>query len=390
MTNQPKRSLWQVIIILALALLGCNSIQNYLDSYIATQPTPTATPFSVEENVSELFVSNAQLTVEEITDIQVGIVQIVGSDIPILYQWSASGGEIIEGQNTCCINYQAPADPGSYQITLSVTYGDQIIQRVAVVQVEGPIVTVEPTPTPTPVIPTATPEPTDVPLADAAAYFARAEERYTRRDLAGTLTDYTKAIEMGYQPPADPYYNRGYIYYIEQDYDPAIEDFSKSIELSYDPLSLPYYNRANAYFYTGKNEEAIADYTRAIELEYDPLAYIYNSRGLTYRKIGEYDLAIADYTQAIELEHNPLSWPYYNRANAFYDKEAYDQAIADYTEAINIDPANAGAYLSRGQTYKTIGETSLARLDFNEVLILGNQFQKEEAETQLQELETQQ
>lgn len=389
MTNRSHLLFWKVAVVLALTLSGCSSAQSYLDSYIATQPTPTATPFSVEENVSELFVSNAQLTVEEITDVQVGIVQIVGSDIPIQYRWNTSGGQITEGQNTCCITYQAPADPGSYQIDLTVTYGDQVIQRTAVVQVEGPVVTVEPTATPTPVVPTATPEPTDVPLADAAAYFARAEERYTRREIEGTLADYNKAIEMGYEPPADPYYNRGYIYYSEQEYNQAIEDFSKSIELSYDPLSLPYYNRGNAYFYTGKNEEAIADYSRAIELEYDPLAYIYNSRGLTYRKIGEYDLAIADYTKAIELEHNPLSWPYYNRANAFADKEAYDQAIADYTEAINIDPANAAAYLDRGRAYKIIGEFGLAELDFNEVLLLGNAFQKEEAETEIQELAAQ-
>ncbi|MCB0196377.1 MAG: tetratricopeptide repeat protein [Anaerolineae bacterium] len=389
MTVQTKRSFWQVVLILGLALLGCNSIQSYVDSYVAAQPTPTATPFSVDENVSELFVSNAQLTVEETTDIQVGIVQIVGSNIPIQYQWSASKGIIVDGQNTCCITYQAPADPGSDQITLNVTYGDQVIQRVAVVQIAGPVVTVEPTPTPTLVVPTVTPEPTDVPLEDAAAYFARAEDRYTRRDLDGTLADYSKAIEMGYDPIADAYYNRGYIYYIEQEYDLAIEDFAKAIELNYDPLSLPYYNRANTYFYTGKNEEAIADYTRAIDLEYDPLAYIYNSRGLTYRKIGEYDLAIADYTKAIELEHSPLSWPYYNRANAFADKESYDQAIADYTEVINIDPANAGAYLGRGLVYKTIGESALAKLDFNEVLILGDELQKKEADTYIQELEAQ-
>ena len=386
MADQNKRSFWQIMLILGLTLLGCNSVQGYLDTYIAAQPTPTATPFSVEENVSELFVGNAQLTVGDTTDAQVGVVQIVGAEIPIQYRWTTSGGEITQGQGTCCITYQAPNDPGSYQIALTITYGDQVVQRAAVVQVEGPVVTVEPTPTSTPVVPTVTPEPTDIPLADAAAYFARAEERYTRREMDGTLADYTKAIEMGYEPLADAYYNRGYIYYMQQDYAAAIDDFTKSIELNYDPLGLPYYNRANTYYYTGKNEEAIADYTRAIELEYDPLAYIYNSRGLTYRKIGEYDLAIADYTKAIELEHSPLSWPYYNRANAFADKEVYDQAIADYTEAVNIDPANADAYLARGRVYQTIGETSLAKLDFNEVLILGDDLQKKAAQTQIDEL----
>lgn len=374
---------WLAAIVFLAFLLQCNTLDQYL---AAPPPPPTSVP--VENNISELYLSRTELPPGETADIQVGVIKVVGTEVPLLYDWNVSNGSIVQGQGTCCITYQAPETPGTYQINLTVRYNQETVQRAAAVQVIAPEVPAEPTPTPTLVQPpTVPPEPTDIPLETAEAYFQRAQERYSRREIEGTLADYAKAIELNYQPLSEPTYNLAYIHYTQQDYGPAIEGFTKAIELNYEPLSLPYYNRGNANFYLGKTKEAIEDYTKAIELKHEPLAWLYNSRGLAYRKLGEYDKAIEDYTQAIQLEHDPLSWPFYNRANAFADKGAFDQALIDYTESLKLDPTNANAYFGRAMAYKQLGDTSRALIDFTEAANFGDEFTKQAAQEQIQALE---
>lgn len=374
---------WIILIFLTLSLTQCSDLAGFVST--PTPPPPTDIP--VESSVSQLNTSRDKLETGETTDIQVGLVQIVGADIPIEYEWRTTGGEIAQGQGTCCITYEAPDEPGIYEISLTVKYGDQIVERATELEVTAPPVTVVPTETPTPVVAAETPEPVEEALETAEDYFTRAQDRYTRRDIEGTIVDYDKAIELGYEPLYEPVYNRGYIYYVEREYGQAIEDFTRAIELNYEPLSLPYYNRGNAYYYLGQNEEAIEDYTKAIELGHEPLNWLHNSRGLAYRKVGEYQKAIDDYTQAIQLKHDPLSWPFYNRGNVFAEIQRYDLAIADYTEALKVDPSNAEAYYSRGLAYKALGDVSRAKVDFNEALALGDEYMRKEAEAQLQELE---
>lgn len=380
--SSPHRD-WIAAIVVLIFLLQCNSLEQYLAA-----PPPLPTPVPVENRISDLYLSRTELLAGETADIQVGVVKVVGTEVPLVYDWNISSGSILQGQGTCCITYQAPETPGAYQINVSVRYNQETVQRSAAVQVIAPEIPAEPTPTPTLVqSPTAAPKATDTPLDTAEAYFERAQERYSRREIEGTLADYAKAIELNYQPLSEPTYNLAYIHYTQQDYAPAIEGFTKAIELNYEPLSLPYYNRGNARFYLGKTKEAIEDYTKAIELKHEPLAWLYNSRGLAYRKLKEYDKAIADYTQAIELEHDPLSWPFYNRANAFADKGAFDQALLDYTESLNLDPTNANAYFGRAMAYKALGDASRALIDLGEAANFGDEFMKQQAQEQVQALE---
>lgn len=372
---------WIIVILLSLGLTQCNRLA-------ATPPPPVEIP--IESQVGQLSASRTTLAGGETSEIRVAVVKVLGAEDPFEYQWSTTGGVILAGQGTCCISYQAPDTLGAYEVNLKVTHDNQLIQRTIVFQVTTPpTATVEPTATFTPTPPgepTATPVPTDLPLPDAIAYFQRAEDYYFKRDYERTIADYTKAIELNYDPLSDPYYNRGYVYYVQQDYTQAIADFTKAIELNYDPVSVPYYNRANAQYYRGNSDQAIADYTKAIELNADPLSWVYNNRGLAYRKRGEYDQAIADYTKAIELKHDPPQWPYYNRGNAYADKGDYDRAINDYNEALRLDPSIVDAYYQRGLAYKNKGDLNAAITDFKKVLELANDSLRSEAEAQLQGL----
>lgn len=381
-----KGLLWGLILL----LLGLSL--TYCSNPLAATPPPTV-EIPLESKVGQLSASRTSLAGGETTDVRVAVVKVLGAADPFAYQWSTTGGVILAGQGTCCISYQAPDTPGAFEVHLAVQYESEFVQRTLILQVSAPPTatpTPAPTDTPQPAGPTpepsATPLPTDLPLTDAVSYFNRAQEYYFKRDYERTLADYTKAIELNYDPLNEAYYNRGYVQYVQQNYTPAIEDFSQAIELNYDPIGLPYYNRANAHFYKGNNDQAIADYSKAIELEYDPLSLPYNSRGLAYRKKGEYDNAIADYTKAIELKHEPLIWPYFNRGNAYADKGDYERAISDYGEAIRLDPANANAYYQRGLAYKLKGDTAAASADFQKVMELDQDTLRTDAETQLQEL----
>ncbi|HXV42152.1 MAG TPA: tetratricopeptide repeat protein [Anaerolineae bacterium] len=374
-----KNLLW--ITLLLLSLTHCNRIA-------ATPPPSPEIP--IESQVGQLSANKTALAGGETTDIRVAVVKVLGAEDPFEYQWSTTGGVILVGQGTCCINYQAPDTPGAYEVQLTVRHNNQSVLRSIALQIAPPPTpTAEPTATFTPAPPanpTATPLPTDIPLPDAIAHFQRAEDYYFKRDYERTIADYTRAIELNYDPLSDPYYNRGYVYYVQQDYTQAIADFSKAIELNYDPASVPYYNRANAHYYKGNNDQAIADYTKAIELQADPLSWVYNNRGLAYRKRGEYDLAIADYTKAIELKHEPPQWPFFNRANAYADKGDYDRAINDYNEALRLDPSIVDAYYQRGLAYKNKGDLNAAITDFKKVLELAQDSLRDDAAAQLQEL----
>lgn len=377
-TCQTRRSkvVWLLGLLLSLCLTPCRTV--------SLPSPPTEVP--LDSRVSVLQASRNTLPVKETAELRLDVVKIVNDTAQFQFVWSTTGGQIVAGQGSCCVSYQAPELPGSYQVQVTVAYGNQIVQRAVTLAVVQPTVVVTPSPTPSPAPPTHTPSPLDASLPDATAYYERAGQHYLRRDYERTITDYTKAIELKYDPLSDPYYLRGFVYYVQRQYRQAVEDFNQAIELNYDPVNQVYYDRANAYYYLGRYDQAIADYGKAIELKFEPASQPYNNRGLAYRKKGALEQAIADYTKAIELKHEPLNWPYVNRANAYADQSQYDQAIADYTQALQIDATSVDAYYGRGLAYKNKGDAALAIADFQKVRELDQDYWRQEAEKQLQEL----
>lgn len=371
-----SKVVWLLGLLLSLFVASCRPV--------SLSPPPTEIP--LDSRVSALQSSRSTLPVKETAELRLDVVKIVNDTIQFQFVWNTTGGQIISGANTCCVTYQAPELPGSYQVQVTVAYGNQIIQRTITLVAVEPTVAVTPSPTPSPVPPTNTPSPLDASLPDAKAYYERAGQNYLRRDYERTIADYTKAIELKYDPLSDAHYLRGFAYYLQREYSKAIEDFNTAIELTYDPVNQVYYDRANAYYYLGRYDQAISDYSKAIELQFEPASRPYNNRGLAYRKKGALEQAIADYTKAIELKHEPLNWPYFNRANAYAEQGQYDQAIADFTQALQLDDTSPDAYYNRGLAYKNKGDASQAIADFQKVLQLDQDYWRQEAEKQLQEL----
>ncbi|MFN8456976.1 MAG: tetratricopeptide repeat protein [Anaerolineae bacterium] len=374
--TRRHKIVWLLGLLLSLCLVPCRTV--------SLAPPPTEVP--LDSRVSALQTSRNTLPIKETAELRLDVVKIVNDTAQFQFVWSTTGGQIIVGQGTCCVTYQAPELPGSYQVQVTVAYGNQIIQRAVTLAAVQPTVVVTPSPTSSPVPPTNTPSPLDASLPDAKAYYERAGQNYLRRDYERTIADYTKAIELKYDPLSDPYYLRGFAYYVQREYSKAIEDFNKAIELTYDPVNRVYYDRANAYYYLGRYDQAISDYSKAIELKFEPASQPYNNRGLAYRKKGALEQAIADYTKAIELKHEPLNWPYFNRGNAYAEQGQYDKAIADFTQALQLDSTSVDAYYSRGLAYKNKGDAAHAIADFQKVRELDQDYWRQEAEKQLQEL----
>ena len=65
---------------------------------------------------------------------------------------------------------------------------------------------------------------------------------------------------------------------------------------------------------------------------------------------------------------------YYDRGLAYLKQKnnRYLRAIRDFDEAIKRNPHYIGAYTARGWTYLQIGETALARADFDKAEQLQN------------------
>jgi hypothetical protein len=80
----------------------------------------------------------------------------------LIYSWTADGGKIIRGGNGPAATYKAPTEPGVYNVTVEVKWGDQSMRKTASIKVE-PAQTSAPQPTMAPTAPTQ--QPTAAPQA---------------------------------------------------------------------------------------------------------------------------------------------------------------------------------------------------------------------------------
>lgn len=135
----------------------------------------------------------------------------------------------------------------------------------------------------------------------ANAYFKRGDayDEVGKYELA--ISDYTKAIELKFEPLSPAYNYRGVTYIRMKKYDLAILDFDVSISIN--PNAPAYGNRAEAYYYLENSEQAIASASEAIKIN-SSLAKAYLIRGVAYRQAGNIEQAIADFKMAISLNND--------------------------------------------------------------------------------------
>jgi len=155
--------------------------------------------------------------------------------------------------------------------------------------------------------------------------------------------------------------------------------------------------------YDGKGdyESAINAYRQALEIEPDHYRVLYNI-GVSYLKKGWFHQA----NQALEKSRdvNP-SFPAsrVNLALSYHKQKRYEEAIAEHKEALRLDPENAVSHGDLGRIYMETGLTELALTELNRALriqpiltqalfdratLFGRLGRKEEAEKDLQQLES--
>jgi tetratricopeptide (TPR) repeat protein len=135
-----------------------------------------------------------------------------------------------------------------------------------------------------------------------------AENKYKNRDYLGSLTEYTRAIQL------DPYNAnawccRGVAYYRLGDCHNASIDYTRAIEL--DPnLSIAYYRRGFLHYISKDYGSAIADYNRSIDLNPN-FALAYSNRGYAYRDLYGDQEAVIDWRFAAKLFKEQGNLPKY-------------------------------------------------------------------------------
>jgi len=133
----------------------------------------------------------------------------------------------------------------------------------------------------------------------ALAYFKRGNARKEMGDLAGALSDYTRAIELDAGLP-QVYNNRGNTLKAMGDYEAAIKDYDKAIEI-HPRFAFAYNNRGAAWFLKGALDRAVSDYNKAIKLKPD-YAMAYANRGLVFQMQGDSARAERDFIRCMNLQ----------------------------------------------------------------------------------------
>jgi tetratricopeptide (TPR) repeat protein len=80
--------------------------------------------------------------------------------------------------------------------------------------------------------------------------------------------------------------------------------------------------------------------------------------------------AICDLDNVIEKDEDTHAKYYLGRGRAYACLSMFKEAITDLSIAINIDKDLTDAYLNRGKCAYLIGDTSLAFMDFQKLIIL--------------------
>jgi len=195
------------------------------------------------------------------------------------------------------------------------------------------------------------------------SYHQKADEKYEKRDFAGAIVDYDKALRLN-PKAANLYHSRGCAKLSMFDYEGAIADYNEAIRLN--PKVAAFYgNRASAKSSRRDYEGAITDYSEEIRLE-PKNAHGYLWRGITKRERHDFDGAIADLTEAMRLNPDDQHVALEQRVLTRYEQSDYDGTIADCTELLRLSPGNGFAYDLRGQAKRRKGDWVESEIDRNE------------------------
>lgn len=192
-----------------------------------------------------------------------------------------------------------------------------------------------------------------------SGYMWRGELRRRQGDGAGALRDMSRALALA---PRSSYARmwRAQIWLSLGRWKAASRDLARALRSSSRHMNL-YTARAQAAFMQGDFRRAVADFDRAYPL---------NPRTAWVPPAGSRDRAqeLMRALRAASRRHPRSYW-----ARAFHgrmlieerDDASVREGLAELTAAIGLDARRAWAYAWRGEAYRRLGESELARQDLN-------------------------
>ncbi|MBK7855429.1 MAG: tetratricopeptide repeat protein [Bacteroidetes bacterium] len=145
----------------------------------------------------------------------------------------------------------------------------------------------------------------------------------------------------------------------------AVKVFQKAVE--YDQQFFEAYVQLGVLFQAQNNKLALEYYNNALRIKPNAEDALYG-RGLWYQDHSEINKAIQDYTSIIQL--NPKNKNAHFNLGYIHQSllKVYDEAAKHYTRAIEADPSYVEAYYNRGVCYETLGNISMARVDYEKAI----------------------
>jgi serine/threonine-protein kinase len=200
----------------------------------------------------------------------------------------------------------------------------------------------------------------------AASWLERGNALREKKDLAGALAAYTRAVEL------DPgFYDalsmRGVTRRLAGDLSGAIADHTRAIELD-GARSAGWSERALARFDSGDRQGAIADATRSTEVAPQD-ARLWSNRAVMYYATGDLEHAVSDLTRSLDLDPGVVS-SWVSRSGIRKLLKDRDGALADAERAVELDPKNAPAWRARADAHRARGERDAALDDATRALEL--------------------
>lgn len=170
------------------------------------------------------------------------------------------------------------------------------------------------------------------------------------------------AARQAIQQPATAHFKQGKLLFQKKDFAGAIESYSKAIELR-QTWAEAYLERGVAKRMSGQLAGAIADFDKATELDPKttrnnrPVAQAYTNHGQILAQQGQLDDAVTDFDKAIKLSAMDFE-PYYERGQARLLQEDFEGALADYSSFLvkeqHDDFSRSRAFLERGLVKKLL------------------------------------
>ena len=216
------------------------------------------------------------------------------------------------------------------------------------------------------------------------AYYLRAKDKHSVKDLKGSVIDFKKAITL--KPNyAYSYYYIGKAYQDLEKHDEAITYFLKFIEILKieDDSDIPEditeivlsdfdanVSIGESHFFQKNFKDAIIYLSKALNT-FSENPDIFYLRGKAKANLNDYQGAILDYNNAIALDSNDVRY-YKSRGYSKSFLKDYEGAINDFLRIQILDPENKTAYYTIGLFYKFQGKSFESIKFFNLALEFNN------------------